>query len=216
MSKPVLRSELGTEAREEIIRAAAVVFMEFGFAATTIDAVADRLGATKGRIYHYYRSKADLFFDVQLAAMERLMREVEPLARRPGSPAERLRTMALRHTTIMLEDLPIQKVAVQGLEPRLLGATAGRHARTLRNIIRLRDEYEQIFAEVIDEGVRAGLFVDLPPRLATKPFFGALNWLTVWYKPRRLQTKDELAEIARTLADFALRGVTKSLSGRFS
>jgi AcrR family transcriptional regulator len=208
-SSPEIRSELGKVAREEIVRAAAEVFMEFGFAASTIDAVANRLGATKGRIYHYFGSKADLFFEVQIAAMERLRREVEPLARGPGSPAERLRAMAFRHTMIMLEHLPIQKVSVQGLERQLLGAAIGRHTRKLRDIIRRRDEYEQLFAEVIDEGVRLGLFVDLPPRLATKPFFGALNWLTVWYTPRRLQSKNDLAELARMLAEFVMRGISK-------
>lgn len=206
---PNLASPTGNEARDEIVRAAAEVFMEFGFAATSIDAVAERLGATKGRIYHYYRSKAELYFDVQIAAMEKLNREIEPIARGPGNAAERLEAMALRHTTILMEDLPMQKVAVRGLERELLGAVAARHAKTLRSIIRLRDDYERIFAEVIDEGIRAGLFVDIPPRLATKPFFGALNWLTVWYAPRRLQTAEDIAEIAHTLTEYAMRGILK-------
>ncbi|MCB5174619.1 TetR/AcrR family transcriptional regulator [Microvirga lenta] len=204
-----LKTGTGSEARDEIVRAAAEVFMEFGFAATSIDAVAERLGATKGRIYHYYRSKAELYFDVQIAAMERLLREIEPIARGEGNAAERLEAMALRHTTILLEDLPIQKVAVRGLERELLGAVAARHAKTLRSIVRMRDDYEQIFAEVIDDGIRAGLFADLPPRLATKPFFGAMNWLTVWYAPRRLQKPEDIAEIARTLTEFAMRGILK-------
>jgi AcrR family transcriptional regulator len=204
-----LRVVNGSEARSEIVRAAAEVFMEFGFTATSIDAVAERLGATKGRIYHYYRSKAELYFDVQIAAMERLMGEIEPIARGSGSAAERLEAMALRHATILMEDLPMQKVAVRGLERELLGAAAARHAKTLRAIIRLRDDYEQIFAEVIDAGIRDGFFVDIPPRLATKPFFGALNWLTVWYVPRRLQKPEDIAEIARTLAGFAMRGILK-------
>jgi AcrR family transcriptional regulator len=204
-----LKSITGNEARDEIVRAAAEVFMEFGFAATSIDAVAERLGATKGRIYHYYRSKAELYFDVQIAAMERLIREIEPIARGAGNAAERLEAMALRHTTILLEDLPIQKVAVRGLERELLGAVAARHAKTLRSIVRLRDDYEQIFAEVIDDGIRAGFFVDMPPRLATKPFFGALNWLTVWYAPRRLQTAEDITEIARTLTEYAMRGILR-------
>ena len=204
-----VRKEAAVEAREEIVRAAAEVFMEFGFAATSIDAVAERLGATKGRIYHYYGSKAELYFDIQIAAMERLMREIEPIARGEGDGAQRLEAMPLRHTMILREDLPIQKVAVRGLERELLGAVATRHAKTLRSIIRLRDDYEQIFAEVIDDGIRAGLFADLPPRLATKPFFGALNWLTVWYVPRRLQKAEDLSDLARTLTDFAMRGILK-------
>ena len=197
----------GNESREEILRAAAELFMEFGYAATSIDAVADRLGATKGRIYHHYRSKADLFFDVQIAAMNRLNEEVEPLARSSGSPLERLSAMALRHTQVILTELPMQKVAVQGLERHLLGNSPA--AKRLRSVIKMRDDYESLFAEVIDEGIRAGFFLELPPKLATKPFFGALNWATVWYSQRRLQTPEAIEDIARTLAAYALRGLLK-------
>jgi AcrR family transcriptional regulator len=207
------RHEDTSESRQEIIKAAAEVFMEFGYAATTIDAVADRLGATKGRIYHYYRSKAELYFDVQIAAMERLLAEIEPLARVEGTPAERLYRMALRHTEILMTESATQKVAVQGLERHLLAAEAARHVKTLRQIVRMRDAYEQLFAEVIDQGIRGGQFIDLPPRLATKPFFGTLNWVTIWFSPRKLQKPEDLTAIATTLTDYALRGILKEPPG---
>lgn len=199
--------EIGSESREEILRAAAELFMEFGYTATSIDAVAERLGATKGRIYHHYRSKADLFFDVQIAAMTRLNEEVEPIARAPGSALERLAAMALRHAQIILTELPMQKVAVQGLERHLLGTSPA--AKRLRSVIKMRDDYENLFAEVIDEGIRAGVFLELPPKLATKPFFGALNWATVWYSQRRLQSAEAIDDLARTLAAYAMRGLLK-------
>ncbi len=199
--------ENGNESRDEILRAAAELFMEFGYAATSIDAVAERLGATKGRIYHHYRSKADLFFDVQVAAMTRLNEEVEPIAREAAGPLERLAAMALRHTQVILTELPMQKVAVQGLERHLLGSSPA--AKRLRSVIKMRDDYESLFAEVIDEGIRAGVFVELPPKLATKPFFGALNWATVWYSQRRLQTPEAIDDLARTLAAYAMRGLLK-------
>lgn len=197
----------GNESREQILRAAAELFMEFGYAATSIDAVAERLGSTKGRIYHHYRSKADLFFDVQAAAMSRLNEEVEPIARGPGNALERLAAMALRHTQILLTELPMQKVAVQGLERHLLGNSPA--VKRLRSMIKMRDDYEAIFAEVIDEGIRAGYFIDLPPKLATKPFFGALNWATIWYTQRRLQSAEAVDDLAHTLAAYAMRGLLK-------
>ena len=40
----------GNESRNEILQAAAELFMELGYAATSIDAVAQRLGATKERL----------------------------------------------------------------------------------------------------------------------------------------------------------------------
>jgi AcrR family transcriptional regulator len=197
-----------SDSREEILQAAAELFMEFGYTATSIDAVAQRLGATKGRIYHHYRSKADLFFDVQIAAMTRLNEAVEPIARGEGGPIARLAAMALRHTQILLTELPMQKVAVQGLERHLLASS---DARQLRAVVKMRDHYEDLFVEVIDEGIRAGVFVDLPPKLATKPFFGAMNWATVWYSQRRLQSADAIDDIARSLAAFAMRGILKDV-----
>jgi len=101
----------------------------------------------------------------------------------------------------------MQKVAVQGLERHLLGASATN--KRLRSVVKMRDDYESMFAEVIDDGIREGLFVDLPPKLATKPFFGALNWATVWYSQRRLQSPEAINEIATALAAFALRGLIK-------
>lgn len=195
-----------SDSREEILQAAAELFMELGYAATSIDAVAERLGCTKGRIYHHYRSKADLFFDVQVAAMTRLNSQVEPIARGPGGPVEKLAAMALRHTQIILHELPMQKVAVQGLERHLLGVAA---APRLRAVIRMRDDYERLFIELIDEGIRDGVFIDLPPKLVSKPFFGALNWATVWFSQRRLQSADAIDGIARLLAAYALRGLIK-------
>jgi AcrR family transcriptional regulator len=205
------KEEVARTSRDEILQAAAELFMEFGYAATSIDAVAERLGATKGRIYHHYRSKADLYFDVQVAAMNRITEVVEPVARQAGSAVQRLSAMALCHARILLTELPMQKVAVQGLERQLLGDTLGTTpaAKRLRAVVKMRDDYERLFAEVIDDGIREGAFVDLPPRLATKPFFGVLNWATVWYSPRRLQSAESIDELARTLADFAMRGIVK-------
>lgn len=194
------------DSRAEILRAAAELFMQFGYVATSIDAVAESLGATKGHIYHYYRSKAELFFDVQAAAMTRLTEAIEPIALRKEPALDRLAAMALRHTQILLLDLPMQKVAVQGLE-RHLFAGAPTAQRQLRAIVKLRDDYEQLFAEVIDQCIRDGLVMDLPPKLLTKPFFGAMNWATVWYNKRRLQGPQEVDEIARVLAACALRGM---------
>lgn len=197
----------GSESRAEILRAAAELFMRFGYAATSIDAVAESLGATKGHIYHYYRSKAELFFDLQTAAMTRLLEAVEPIARSERPAVERLAGMALRHTQIMLTDLPMQKVAVQGLERHLFSGVAA--SRQLRAVLRMRDEYEQLFAEVIDQGVREGVLIDLPPKLLTKPFFGTMNWATVWYTQRRLQSAEAVDEMAHVLAGCAVRGLLR-------
>lgn len=209
MARIQMQTEHASSAKDEIIQAAAELFMDLGYTATTIDAIADRLGATKGRVYYYFKSKAEIFFDVQRTAMTRLIALVEPIARRDIPAAERLRAMAQVHVASLVSDLPVQKVSVQGLERYLFASSGYRYVHELREINQLRDDYEQIFAEVIDAGAREGVFVDLPPRLLTKPFFGTLNWVTVWYRRRRITDAAGTKVITDTLVDFAMRGIRK-------
>jgi TetR/AcrR family transcriptional repressor of nem operon len=48
------------DARERILRAAEQLVMERGFSATTLDAILERAGASKGAFFHHFSSKADL------------------------------------------------------------------------------------------------------------------------------------------------------------
>ncbi len=193
--------------RDAIVAAAATLFMERGYAATSIDDVADLLGATKGRVYHYYDSKAELFFDVQTTAMQLIQDAVAPIAGSGLPPSARLHAMALEHARVVMRYFTFEKVLVQGIAPHMMrGDTAQKRMR--RQVIRMRDDYEELFAAVIAAGVKSGDFKGgLPPRLAAKLILGALNWLVIWFEPR--EKGDESETIARALADFALAGMQK-------
>jgi AcrR family transcriptional regulator len=195
--------------RDQILRMAAVVFTEYGYAATSIDLIAEKLNATKGRIYHHFDSKPDLFFEIQIVAMKTLIERIEPIAKGRGSARERLSKMALAHVRLLIADYAMQKVAVLGLERRLLGEAAAKHQRTLRSIVQKRKVYERLFSDTFAEGARAGEFADIPAGLAAKALFGTINWSTIWYSPRRGQSQAELDAIAQTLADIAIRGLLK-------
>lgn len=201
------RPGAGLAGRAEILAAAAESFTEFGYHAATIDDVADRVGATKGRVYHYYRSKADLFLDVHLAAMEMMFDAVGPIAAGDLAPVEKLRAMAVTHAAMIIDNFAFQKVSIQGLERPLISDRSSRHRRMLGEVVAQRDRYEQLFADALAEGVAAGAFVDRPPRLLTKPILGALNWLTIWFDPERETDPDARARLAATLADCAIDGV---------
>ena len=89
--------------KDEIIESAASCFMEQGFNATSIDDVARRLGSTKGHVYHYYRSKTDLFFDVHRVGMNYLFEALEPALKVTGNAADRLQALLLAHANAMLK-----------------------------------------------------------------------------------------------------------------
>jgi AcrR family transcriptional regulator len=193
--------------RTEILDAAAEAFMQKGFAATSIDDVSDLLGATKGRIYHHYRSKTDLFFDVHLRGMEMDLAAVQEAARHDGAAIDRLRAMASAHIAVILQNFAYQRVAVQGLEMHLAGQTTEQQRATLKHILTLRDRYESLFAEAIEDSIREGAIPQQNVRIVVKAFFGALNWTTLWYRPRRNQSAADRQALADTIVDFAMSGL---------
>lgn len=191
----------------EILDAAAHAFMDQGFAATTIDRVAERLGATKGAVYYYYRSKSDLFFAVHRRAMELTRDALLPAASGEGGPRDRLRRMAHAHALLMMEQLPYLRVAAQGLELHLLGRTTADEREGLREIAAMRDANERFYVGVIEEGAAAGVFRAVDARLTAKPVLGALNWTSRWYQPRRGETAADRNRIAEELATFVVQAL---------
>lgn len=195
--------------RLEILDAAASAFMERGYSATSMADIADRLGATKGRIYHWYRSKSQIYLDIHRRAVEILLDAVEPIASEETGTQERLYRMVYAHAAVMIRDMPYQRVSVQSLDARIV--TDGNHVRpeTVRGVIELRDQYEQLFADVIAQGVAEGVFREVPGRLATKPLLGAMNWITRWYAPDREGHDNRPDDICHEIATFAVFGLRK-------
>lgn len=183
--------------------------MEYGFSGATIDDVADRIRATKGRVYHYYRSKVDLFLDVHLAAMTIMIDSLQPVFAANAPAAERLYGMAYRHAMAIMDNFAYQKVSIQGLERPLISMATSRSDAVVDRVVELRDQYEAMFADVIGQGMADGSFEPGRVRLMTKPLLGALNWLTLWYRPEHEPDKAGRNEIAVALARYAVRGLRK-------
>lgn len=192
---------------QEILEAAAECFMEQGFHATSIDDVARRLGATKGRVYHYYRSKADLFFDVHREGMRRNFEAVKPAMKGPGTAADRLRRMFEQHALSMMENLPFETVVVQGVHMHRLGATTPDQRRTLDDLMVVRNDFEGLFRSVAYEGVDDGSIRVADVSIAVKAALGALNWISIWYRPRAGETREDREILAAKLVDTIMHGM---------
>lgn len=191
----------------EILRAAANAFMLKGYAATSIDDVADVLGCTKGRIYHHFRSKVDLFFEVHNEAMLMVMSAVRAAADGVKDPLDRLEAMSRAHVLVIMREIAFECVVVQGLEMHLHSQTTPKQRKTLRGILALRDEYESFFVDAIEEAIREGKVPRQEVRVVVKALLGALNWTTIWYRPRRGEIDAERNRVAATVARFCVRGL---------
>ena len=78
--------------RTQILEAAHSLFVERGFAQTTIQELADRVGISKGAVYLHFRSKTDVFTALLRDLEQRVLDRVRDLQRRDDlDPLEKLR-----------------------------------------------------------------------------------------------------------------------------
>src|SRR5215470_14431942 len=61
------------ERRREIMLGAARAFAHAGFDATNMDQIARECGLAKGHIYHYFRSKEEIFTEIRIDAVNRAL-----------------------------------------------------------------------------------------------------------------------------------------------
>ena len=193
-----------------LLDAAAKAFTTYGFASASIDVIAREIGATKGSVYYHYRSKAELFFAVHKRAMVINLKAQLPIVNDAGlSPMAKLHEMAYRHAMVMMDSLFYQRVTVHGVELHQSISTTPQEREALTQVIAMRDAYESLFEQILQEGMRAGQLASLDVSLASKSILGSLNWVTVWYRPREGELPSARQRIAKQLARQATYGVVE-------
>lgn len=195
------------DSRQEIVSAAAQCFMRQGLDKSTIDDIAATLGATKGRVYHHFRSKSAIYFAVYRQAMQYCFDAIDPLMDLPIPAAEKLVRMAEAHAHVMMDTLPYQRSIRLGVDVYLRGSTTETERQVLVQLIDMRNRYEGRFRRVLEQGRDDGTLSVRDVPLAGRAIIGALNGLVDWYRVRADQAPDEQAKIARTLAETIVGGV---------
>ena len=195
------------EARLAILDAAASAFLDQGFAHTTIDDIAARVGATKGLIYYHYRSKFDIFLAVYTHGMHAVHDAIATVADRDGTGAVRLTAMVRAHIGYLLSHIAIHHTINQGVHLRTTIALKPRQAQALADLNTLRDAFEQLFRDVIVDGVADGSIVDADPGLLTRTLLSSVSAIDQWFRPRADQTDSDLAALADQITEILLGGL---------
>lgn len=193
--------------REAILASGAQCFMERGFSATSIDDIAERIGATKGMVYHYFGSKAELFFEIHQRGMDALYSVLNPLLKQELPAKERFQQMCLRHVRTLLETQPFQRTMSEGVQMHLRQVSNEAQRQQLKMLQGRRIEYENVFMQVLAEGVAEGSMQSSNPKLAIKPILAGLNSIISWYQPRAEETDEEREALVQLLVNTVLTGV---------
>jgi len=152
------RRRHGATAREEIIDAAAELFTQLGYAATSTRAIAEAVGIKQASLYYHFASKEQILFDLLLATVQPTRTVATLLLSDPPSP---LRAGGVDPAPAQLWALAAYDVRVLCSGRWNLGALyllpevhADRFAPFRRERDLLRDDY----GILVERGVAAGDF----------------------------------------------------------
>ena len=189
--------EAAIEPRQEILRAAARLFQQQGYDATSMNDVAAALKLSKGGLYHHFQSKDEILYHIMSHAMDITEERVINVVRRIEGAEERLRTLIRLHIEVVLsaEDREITVMLHENhpLPPALRRKINGRKKDYVHFV-------ENLVAEVQRQRNSTS---QVTPRAAAFALVGMINWIYQWYKPEGSLTGDA---IVRQYTDIFFRG----------
>jgi AcrR family transcriptional regulator len=190
--------------RQRILACALERVSSGGFAALTMQALAEDVGIATGSLYRHFRSKGDLAAEVFAAASQREVDALAATLRGAGRASERLRAgleqFAARawHSRRLAFALIAEPVDPEVDEQRLL----------------YREAYAELFSDLLEEGAAAGEFDVEHIGLMAACLVGAIAEALVGplSPPARAareagQPTLELQQVSASLATFCLRAV---------
>jgi len=158
--------------REAVMDAAARLFAEQGYRATTIRDITGAVGMLPGSVYYHFKSKDALLLAVYREGVARIIARVDAATEGESDPWDKLEAACTGHLEAILDANAYAQVII-----RVVPGDASDVAEALTQA---RDAYEDRFRRLLDPlelapGVDRG-------RLRLM-LLGALNWAKVWYKP---------------------------------
>ena len=169
------------ERRREILMGAARAFARGGYDATNIDQIANECGLAKGHLYHYFRSKQEIFTEIRIDAYKRVIQRLATIAPAASNDPE----MALRNAISVVIGRTFNAGDcyddVERYEP-LLGNPVSLSPENRQRIRTLSRRYDQMFASILRRGMDKGIFTRGDPKLMTFVILRAVNSVHNWYR----------------------------------
>ena len=182
--------------RSDLLRAAARLFVEKGFAATTTRDIAEAVGMRSGSPFYHFRSKQELLKAAMIggldASYERVQAAIASVTQgnKVADPERCLHAMIRAHLGNLLEgECPA---------PMLLGETRALEASDRAEIAAAFDRYQKPWQLTLDALATSGKLPNAAPPVRLL-LFGMLNWTTQWYRADGPLSLDELSEACLAL-----------------
>jgi AcrR family transcriptional regulator len=170
--------------RQLICEAAARLFRDKGYPATSMRDLAREVELKASSLYNHIQSKEEILQEICFENARRFLEGMEKVEKMEGTAADKIRALIRLHIRIATED--ITSVTAFNDEWRHLSEPY------LNKFKNLRRDYENRFRAIVAEGIAQGTFKPLNTSIVLYTLFSSVRWLYDWYKPGKKITPRDL------------------------
>ena len=183
--------------RQAVLQAAAELFNERGFHATSLDDIAARLNVSKPTLYYYVKNKDEILLQCVRQGLDMMLEGIEQSRAAGGKAIDQLVTCMAVYVRIVTMDFGICLIRVgdEQVPPE-----------SRKELRRLKAAIDHEFRRLVAQGVEEGSVAPCDPKMTAFVIAGALSWIARWYQPGGAYSPEEIAQqCIRTLCDGVLR-----------
>ncbi|MFH1700931.1 MAG: TetR family transcriptional regulator [Candidatus Zixiibacteriota bacterium] len=171
---PQRRNSQFHKRQDAILRAASKIIARDGFEGASIRDVAARAKINLSGIYYYFENKDELLYALQHHAFSTLADTLHKRLEDSSSPEEKLKAVIENHFEFFVNNMDNLKVCVHEIE-----SLSGKY---YNEILKLRRTYFGLVKAVVSEFSNGSKH---DTDLTALCLFGSLNWVYMWYNPKR-------------------------------
>ncbi|AWB96427.1 TetR family transcriptional regulator [Agromyces badenianii] len=187
--------------QQGILEVAVAAFNQYGYDATSMGVLADRLGLSKSAIYHHFASKDEILeraLDDALGALEGVLSEADAAGGRAADRVDHVLRGAVR--------VLVAKLSSVTLLLRVRGNT-----EVERRALARRRAFDKAVTALVEEAQAEGtLRSDIDASVVARLTFGMINSIVEWYRPGGREDADKLADDVIAVALDGLRMPTSN------
>jgi TetR/AcrR family transcriptional regulator, cholesterol catabolism regulator len=179
-----IKSGANITKKDTIVAAAAALFREKGFAASSMRDLADKVGVEAASLYNHIKSKSEILQDICFNVANRFMTHLEKVETGNTSAIGKIETILRFHIHSMIHNY--EEVYVSDREWKHL------EDPYLSNFQTLRRTYRKRFAAIIEEGIKNKELKNIDAPTAVLIMLHAVAGIESWHRSTQKIDADEL------------------------
>ena len=191
-------ADMDISKKQMIMEAAAGLFRDRGYAATSMRDLAKSVHLQASSLYNHIKSKQELLQKICFQNAQHFLDGIEKIEQDYTTPASQIEQLIKLHLDIVSKDA----TSVTSFNDEWRHLTEPK----LGEFIQLRKRYEQRFRAVLQSGIDQGVFQPFDTTVVMNTILSSLRWVYDWYQPGRAET---LANYEKVIIQLLLKGLKK-------